>query len=233
MKVQLGCCCSMPSHRKKQIIQTAQKRQRRGRIFLVLLVIVITIVGIGVYVYVSSRPAASSNGLPNIVYAKLNTTQGMIEIELYHGLTPKTVENFVNLANTGFYNNLVWNRIHPSFVIQTGNPNTRNDSPNSTWSQPYSAQSVPFEYAPSLHNAAGYVGMASTAVGVGGDTQFYINIVDNSAPLDGNYAVFAKVIVGMNVVNTLGNLPIYTPPDGQPINPSQAMLISVTISDSP
>jgi cyclophilin family peptidyl-prolyl cis-trans isomerase len=200
---------------------------------LVLLIIVITIIGIGVYEYASSRPAASSNSLPSVVYAKLNTTQGMIEIELYHSLTPKTVENFVNLANEGFYNNLVWHRIATNFVIQTGNPNTRNDAPNSTWSQPYSAQSVPFEYDPSLHNAAGYVGMASTAMGVGGTTQFYINLIDNSAPLDGKYAVFGKVIVGMNVVDAIGNLPIYTPPDGQPVNPSQAMLISVTISNSP
>lgn len=221
----------MPSARKKQIVQATRKRQQRGRLYLVVAIIIITLVGVGVYVYATSQ---ASNSPPSVEYAKLNTSQGTIEIELYRSLMPKTVDNFVSLANSGFYSNLVWHRIHPGFVIQTGNPNTRNDAPNSTWSQPYSAQSIPFEYASSLHNALGYVGMASTAPGTGGNTQFYINTGDNSQTLpDGEYAVFAKVISGMNVVNAIGNLPIYTPPDGQPINPADALLISVTTSSTP
>jgi cyclophilin family peptidyl-prolyl cis-trans isomerase len=221
----------MPSQRKKQIVQASQKRQRRGRILLVLLIIIITVIGIGVYVYASSRPPASSSGLPSIVYAKLNTTQGMIEIELYHSLTPKTVENFVNLANTGFYNNLVWHRIVQGFVIQTGDPNSKNGLNNSTWGQGGSAQSVPFEYDSSLHNNVGYVGMASTGAGTGGTSQFYINLADNSAALDGKYAVFGRVINGMNVVDYIGNLQVY--PSDQPVDPSAAMLVNVTISNTP
>ena len=75
--------------------------------------------------------------------------------------------------------------------------------------------------------------MASTGTQVGGTTQFYININNNSATLDGKYAVFGKVIAGMDVAYAIGNLPIYDSPDGQPINPSDAMLTSVTISNSP
>jgi cyclophilin family peptidyl-prolyl cis-trans isomerase len=230
----------LPSPRKKKIIQATRKRQRRGAVYLVAIVIVITTIGIGWYVYASSQsPAQSSpqpNTLPDIVYAKLGTSQGTIEIELYHSLTPKTVENFVNLANSGFYNKLVWHRIAKSFVIQTGNSNSRNGLNNSTWSQAGSGQSIPFEYASSLHNAVGYVAMASTNQQAGGTTQFYININDNSGALDRNYAVFGKIISGMNAAYAIGNLPIYpglSPTDGQPINPADAMLNGVTISNSP
>ena len=196
-------------------------------------VLLVAIIAVAVVVYAYIQPGGTNPGLQAVVYAKLNTSQGVIEIELYQNATPKTVTNFVNLANSGFYNNLVWHRIAKNFVIQTGNSNSRYGLNNSTWSQPGTGQAIPFEYDNSLHNAVGYVGMASTGTQVGGTTQFYIKINDNSATLDGKYAVFGKVIAGMDVAYSIGNLPIYNSPDGQPINPSGAMLTSITISNSP
>ena len=201
--------------------------------YLLGTVLLVAIIAVSVVVYAYIQPGGTNPGLQAIVYAKLNTSQGVIEIELYQNATPKTVTNFVNLANSGFYNNLVWHRIAKNFVIQTGNSNSRYGLNNSTWSQPGTGQAIPFEYDNSLHNAVGYVGMASTGTQVGGTTQFYININNNSATLDGKYAVFGKVIAGMDVAYAIGNLPIYNSPDGQPINPSDAMLTSVTISNSP
>ncbi len=201
--------------------------------YLVGTLILVAIIAISVVVYAYIQPGGTNTGSQAVVYAKLNTSQGLIEIELYQNATPKTVTNFVSLANSGFYNNLVWHRIAKNFVIQTGNSNSRYGLNNSTWSQPGTGQAIPFEYDNSLHNAVGYVGMASTGTQVGGTTQFYININDNSATLDGKYAVFGKVIAGMDVAYSIGNLPIYNSPDGQPINPSGAMLTSVTISNSP
>jgi len=201
--------------------------------YLLGTVLLVAIIAVAVVVYAYIQPGGTNTGLQAVVYAKLNTSQGVVEIELYQNATPKTVTNFVNLANSGFYNNLVWHRIAKNFVIQTGNSNSRNGLNNSTWSQPGTGQAIPFEYDNSLHNAVGYVGMASTGTQVGGTTQFYININNNSATLDGKYAVFGKVIAGMDVAYAIGNLPIYDSPDGQPINPSDAMLTSVTISNSP
>ena len=201
--------------------------------YLLGTVLLVAIIAVSVVVYAYIQPGGTNTGLQAVVYAKLNTSQGVVEIELYQNATPKTVTNFVNLANSGFYNNLVWHRIAKNFVIQTGNSNSRNGLNNSTWSQPGTGQAIPFEYDNSLHNAVGYVGMASTGTQVGGTTQFYININNNSATLDGKYAVFGKVIAGMDVAYAIGNLPIYNSPDGQPINPSDAMLTSVTISNSP
>ena len=79
--------------------------------------------------------------------------------------------------------------------------------------------------------------MASTAAQSGGTSQFYINVANNSAKLDDNYAVFGYVISGMTAAYALANLQVYPGtlqnPSDQPINPSQAMLISVTISNNP
>jgi cyclophilin family peptidyl-prolyl cis-trans isomerase len=314
-----------PTNPRKQAIQTARKRESRGRIYLAIIVIAVIAIGVGWYVYSTSQSSngsgdfamaaptgvtihagnqmttrvnvtgmnnfggivqlsvapsagltasisptnitgsgtatmtmsAAANGTYTVtvtgisgslkhsvtpvvdtpVYATLNTTNGTIVVELYRAQTPQTVSNFVNLANQHFYENLVWHRIIANFVIQTGDPNTKNGGGDrSTWGQGTSPQSVPFEYDSSLHNNVGYLGMASTGEGVGGSSQFYINVFDNRASLDGKYAVFGKVIAGMDVANTLASSPTtnqYPHALNQPINPSGAMLISVTISNSP
>jgi cyclophilin family peptidyl-prolyl cis-trans isomerase len=181
---------------------------------------------------------SSMTAQSGFVYAKLCTSQGAFEVELFQNETPAAVNNFVALANQGFYNNLVWHRIAPNFVIQTGDPNTRNDggTPCGNWGTGDSNTNVPFEYVPSLHNYAGYLAYASTAAKGSASSQFFVNLKNNTS-LDGSYTVFGRVISGMSVVFALGNLPTNpsctTAEGGPPANPSQAMLISVTILNSP
>jgi len=163
------------------------------------------------------------------IYAKFSTTDGTIEVELYQVSTPKTVTNFVNLAKSGFYNNLVWHRIVQGFVIQTGDPNTVNGGGDrSTWGTGGSSQTVPLEIDSSLHNNIGYLGMARSSDVNSGSSQFYINLANNNS-LDGKYTVFGKVISGMDVAFALGNTSVNS--QSQPINP--VFLNSVTISTSP
>src|SRR5438034_10711496 len=92
-----------PSWQKKRTVQTVRKRQCRGKIYLVAAMIIILTIGAGLYVYVSSQ---DSNSLPPVVYAKLNASDGMIEVELYYNATTKTVYNFESLETSGFYINL-------------------------------------------------------------------------------------------------------------------------------
>ena len=180
------------------------------------------------------------------VYAELGTSQGNIYLELYPGCAPKTVANFVNLTDSGFYNGLVWHRLVPGFVIQTGDPNTRGavNSTRSTWGEGGSSQSVPFEWCGRLHNYAGYVGMASTAPKGPSTSQFFVNLSNSTGnlSLDDNYTVFARVISGMSVVCKLAS-PSADPTFGktepglssssvyysQPAYPSDAMLNNVTV----
>jgi len=134
----------------------------------------------------------------------------------------------VNLAKSGFYDNLVWHRIVKGFVIQTGDPNTRNGSGDrSSWGTRGSQQTVPLEIDSSLHNNAGYLGMARSSDPNSGSSQFYINLANNNS-LDQQYTVFGKVISGMDAALALGNVPVNS--SDQPINP--VYLTSVTISTS-
>ena len=230
-------------HTSKKVRKSSVSKQN-NRLTIIVVAVIIAIVGAasGYYFYSVALHSTSTQSSmistqSGLVYAKFDTNQGTFEAELFQNQTPKTVANFVSLTNSGFYNNLVWHRIVKGFVIQTGDPNTRNGAGTPcSWGQGSSTSSIPFESVPSLHNDYGYLGMASTAAGAPGTSQFYINLANNTS-LDGGYAVFGKVISGMDVVNAIGNLQVSTACQSTggspPANPSQAMLISVTIQNTP
>lgn len=179
----------------------------------------------------SPSTATTTQGGPG-TYALICTNLGLIEVQLFTSATPQTVSNFVNLAQSGFYDDLVWHRIVPGFVIQAGDPNTRNGGGDrSAWGTGTSGNNVPFEYNATLHNSVGTIAMASTAARQGGSSQFYINLADNSQSLDGNYAVFGKVINGMSVVQQIAQ--VATLSNQQPVNAASAYIVSITIQNSP
>ena len=210
------------------------KRARRRRLYIVGAVgVILLIVAGGVWAYYqNNNTGPSCTPTAQLTCAKFVTSMGTFEVELFKSATPATVANFVNLSQSGFYNNLVWHRIEPGFVIQSGDPNTRNGAGDrSTWGQ-YGGTPVPFEYNATLHNTAGTLGMASTGAGVGGSTQFYINLKDNSASLDGKYAVFGKVTSGMDVVQKIGSVPVeQVGGQNEPIDP--VYITSITITAAP
>lgn len=226
---------------RKNAIRAGQTRAKRRGIYVLIAIVLIAVVigGVAWYLYVQGQNSNAST----IVDATIYTSKGPITVELYRSQTPKTVANFVNLAKTGFYNNLVWHRIVPSFVIQTGDPNTRGavNSTRSSWGQGVSSPTVPAEFVSSLHNYAGYLAMARTQDVNSASCQFFINLVDNSSQLDGpnstngGYTVFGKVLSGMDIVNALGAVQTYPqslgpPYASQPVDASQAMMLNVTIT---
>jgi cyclophilin family peptidyl-prolyl cis-trans isomerase len=186
----------------------------------------------------STTGTSSSSGTGE--YAVLDTSQGTIVVQLYPQDAPKTVANFVSLANSGFYDNLVWHRIVQGFIIQTGDPNTKNGGGNeATWGQGGSGTNIPFENS-GLPEGEGYVAMANTSPqGAGASSQFFINLVNNTSSLGNGYAVFGEVVSGMSVVQAIGSLPVGAQCQSSggltcpPLTPSDAMLISVTIQSTP
>jgi dolichyl-diphosphooligosaccharide---protein glycosyltransferase len=191
----------------------------------------------------TSPSSTSSSSTANGTYALICTNLGLITAQLFPAQAPKTVANFVSLADSGFYNDLVWHRIVPGFVIQIGDPNTKDGGGNrSTWGQGTSGTNIPFENS-SLSNTVGTLAMASTQAGVGGSSQFYINLADNAQSLDGKYAVFGQVISGMSVVDALAKVPLVdatscasdspTATACEPANASSAYIVSVTIQSTP
>lgn len=149
------------------------------------------------------------------VYARIDTGLGSIGIELFPSCAPQTVSNFIKLADSGFYNDLVWHRIVTNFVIQTGDPNTRGgmNSTRTTWGYGGSNTTVPLEVTacPWLGTYQGYVAMArqgNATYGLDtGTSQFFINLSNSSSNLSivGQYTVFGKVVSGWNVVEAIAN----------------------------
>jgi len=161
--------------------------------------------------------------------AVIDTSAGVIVAELFPSSAPKTVANFVNLANSGFFDSLVWHRIVKGFVIQSGDPLTKNGGGNRRlWGTGGSSQMVPLEIS-SLRNETGTLGMARAQDPNSGSSQFYINLADN-AFLNGQYTVFGKVTTGLDVAMAIGNLPV--DPSDQPLTPAQATITSVKIRNT-
>lgn len=146
--------------------------------------------------------------------------------------------NFIALANSGFYNNLVFHRIVPGFVIQTGDPKTKgaSSSGRNAWGTGSGPNTVPLETNANYPNDVGHVGLARGPSPNSGSCQFYINLANNTS-LNGSYAVFGRVVRGMDAVNALAALQVNTdrndPAYCQPVNAQQALLISVTIQSTP
>ncbi len=224
---------------RKAALRAGQAHVRRRGIYVLLAVILIAVIAVGVgwYLYVSGQSGACPSQtqyegpISGTVYAKICTSQGVIEVELYQSDTPITVTNFVTLARSGFYDNLVWHRIVKGFVVQTGDPNTRSGGGDrSTWGNGGSPQTIPLEINSTLHNDVGYLGMARSNDPHSGSSQFYINLANNNS-LDGNYTVFGRVINGMSVAYALGNVSVNS--QSQPVDASQAMMTKVIVTNAP
>lgn len=129
------------------------------------------------------------------IEALIETSKGKITVVLYGKEAPITVKNFVGLVNREFYDGLIFHRVEPGFVIQTGDPlGTGSGGSDKT---------IPLEIAPSLkHDKAGTLGMARSNDPNSASSQFYITL-SPTPNLDGNYAVFGRVLTGMDVVNKI------------------------------
>jgi len=121
----------------------------------------------------------------------LETTMGTIKGELYEDKAPITTANFIKLVEKGFYNNLIFHRVIPNFMIQGGDPEgTGRGGPG---------YSIKDEFGPGLkHDKAGMFSMANAGPNTGG-SQFFITTVPTPW-LDGKHAIFGHVIEGLDVV---------------------------------
>ena len=143
----------------------------------------------------SNNQKKNDTGYP---VAEISTSKGLITVELYNDKAPKTCDNFIKLAKAGFYDGLVFHRVIDNFMIQTGG-----FLPDGTQkSSPYG--NIQFETS-DLKHVDGAISMASTGAKVGGSAQFFICDGAQSG-LDGDYAVFGKVIEGMNVVREISSV---------------------------
>jgi cyclophilin family peptidyl-prolyl cis-trans isomerase len=148
---------------------------------------------------------------------RMTTSMGVIDIELYPDQAPITVENFLRYVNDGFYDGTIFHRVIPTFVIQGGG-----FTPDMT--QKATRPPIKNEAANGLKNDRGTLSMARTNVVDSATSQFFINLKDNAnldhvpgSPSGFGYAVFAKVVKGMDVVDAIAKVATGSKPPHQDV----------------
>src|SRR5436309_10695617 len=143
-----------------------------------------------------ASPRHRTAKLAGMANATLHTSHGAIELELYPGDAPKTVENFETLAGKGFYDGVIFHRVIPDFMIQGGDPTgTGSGGPGYTFEDEQSGHPV----------ARGALAMANAGPNTNG-SQFFIVTADACPWLDGKHTVFGQVVSGMDVVDTISGV---------------------------
>jgi peptidyl-prolyl cis-trans isomerase A (cyclophilin A) len=141
--------------------------------------------------------------MANEIYANFDTTEGTFKIKLFADKAPKTVENFVSLADgsktgTPFYNGTIFHRVIPDFMIQGGDPEgTGRGGPGYKFAD---------EFHPSLkHSKAGYLSMANAGPNTNG-SQFFVTVA--ATPwLDNKHSIFGEVVEGYSIVEKISKVP--------------------------
>ena len=157
--------------------------------------------------------------------AKIETNLGNIEFKLLPELAPEHVSNFVKLAESGFYDGTLFHRIIPGFMIQGGDPNTKDTSLKNQWGMGGPGYNIKAEFNSRSH-LRGIISMARSQDPDSAGSQFFI-VTSDSTFLDREYTVFGEVTDGMDIADKIVNLQR----DGNDCPQQEAKMIKVGISD--
>ncbi|MDI2594445.1 peptidylprolyl isomerase [Pseudomonas sp. 681] len=153
----------------------------------------------GSVLFAANLMAATPAAPAKAPHVELVTTNGVIEIELDPVKAPKSTANFLKYVDSGFYNNTIFHRVIPGFMIQGGG------FTQSMQQKPTEAP-IKNESKNGLHNVRGTLSMARTSDPDSATSQFFVNVKDNDFLDSGDgYAVFGKVVKGMDVVDIIVN----------------------------
>lgn len=158
------------------------------------------------FVFTVVSPVLAGNEHSNLSRVLIETSEGKILLELYPQKAPETVKNFLNYVGSGFYDETVFHRVMPGFMIQGGGFTV--DMEKKTC-----GKAIKNEADNGLKNARGTIAMARTSEPHSASSQFFINTVDNhfldhkgNSPKGWGYAVFGRVIEGMDVVDAISKV---------------------------
>ncbi len=150
----------------------------------------------GSVLFAANLMAATPAKAPHVL---LETTNGQIEIELDAVKAPISTKNFLEYVDKGFYNNTIFHRVIPGFMVQGGGFTKE-------MQQKETKSAIKNESKNGLHNVRGTLSMARTSAPDSATSQFFINVKDNDFLDQGDgYAVFGKVVKGMDVVDIIVN----------------------------
>jgi len=164
-----------------------------------------------------------------VIFALMKTNFGDIKLELFKEDAPNTVENFIKLSNDGFYNGTLFHRVIPNFMIQGGDPNSKNNDwlthgtggPGYTFVDEFNDNKL----------VRGVLAMANAGPNTNG-SQFFIITAESTPWLDGKHTAFGKVSQGMNVVKKIESAETTGNQGNPPDHPMEDIIIeSITIQN--
>jgi peptidyl-prolyl cis-trans isomerase B (cyclophilin B) len=171
---------------------------QRGMVVFGLIVMVHVLV---VPVVLAEEPTTGKQA-PHVL---LKTKFGEMEIVLFPDLAPKQVASFLKLTKSGFYNGTIFHRILPGFMIQGGDPLTKDPANRNRFGTGGPGYTVPAEFSKVAHEK-GILSAARTQDPNSAGSQFFI-MVDKSPHLDGKYTVFGEIVKGVEVAETIVSQP--------------------------
>lgn len=178
--------------------------------------------------YAADKAPAPKAEAPKGPRAIIKTKFGDIEVKFYPDVAPKHVENFIKLAKEGLYNGTIFHRVIPGFMIQGGDPNTKDSLKKDAYGQggPKDEKGnpvhVPAEFSDTAHKR-GILSMARAADPDSAGSQFFI-VVEDSRFLDRKYTAFGEVTRGIGVADKIVNVP-----RDDRDNPKERIEMTVTI----
>jgi peptidylprolyl isomerase len=156
-----------------------------------------------------TAPMSDATGENTMVV--MQTSMGDITIELFTKDMPITAGNFLKLVNEDYYDGIKFHRVINGFMIQGGDPLTKDESMASRWGTGGPGYTIEDEFVPGYSNVRGTLSMANAGPNSGG-SQFFINLVDNTNldydknPPQSKHPVFGRVTEGMDVVDAIGSV---------------------------
>ena len=160
----------------------------------------------------SAAVAAAASRLPEEPVFDIVTNLGTIKVKLYKG-TPRHRDNFTKLALSGYYDNLLFHRVINGFMIQGGDPNTRDTSLVALYGQGGPDYTIPAEFVPEYRHKKGALAAArrgdlANPMKESSGSQFYlVQNPDACVHLDGEYTVFGETVAGLNVIDKIAAVP--------------------------
>lgn len=172
---------------------------------------------------INNAPTTGQTNTAKMTQATLHTNKGDITIEFFGADAPNTVQNFVKLAQSGFYDGTKFHRVIKGFMNQGGDPLSKDDTKAALWGTGGPGYQFADEIRANNQNNIGTISMANAGPGTNG-SQFFINVANNNF-LDSKHTTFGKVTVGMDVVTAINN--VATGANDRPVQP--VIITSITL----
>jgi peptidyl-prolyl cis-trans isomerase B (cyclophilin B) len=163
-------------------------------------------------------PMNSSNEV-----ALIKTSEGEMVVQFWTDAAPNTIENFKKLARQGFYDGTIFHRIVKDFMIQGGDPNSKDPAKENSYGQGGPGYKLNAEFNDHPHDR-GVISMARAADPDSAGSQFFICLAPVHR-LDHQYTTFGKLIKGDDVLEKIGNIPVERNAQGEPSKPTKRIVI--------